>query len=215
MPSKKKMEFNNIVKEFGFPTSIRNIENTYKSDCFFEGSKLWFEVKDFEREFNEEIERQNNTTISKPDKEQASERYYRFQEIFLKHEKIFDPELYLLQMSILMEKDNSTRRTIKAILENKGIRNPSNEVIDALFVKDNNAISNLIQMFSVAGMNIRESMKIAQFFKSNNISSPNVYLPVSNKRDLSSLINTVRNRLINSDVAIIEVFNSNLTRRLN
>lgn len=209
MPSKKKMEFNNIVKEFGFPTSIRNIENTYKSDCFFEGSKLWFEVKDFEREFNEEIERQNNTTISKPDKEQASERYYRFQEIFLKHEKIFDPELYLLQMSILMEKDNSTRRTIKAILENKGIRNPSNEVIDALFVKDNNAISNLIQMFSVAGMNIRESMKIAQFFKSNNISSPNVYLPVSNKRDLSSLINTVRNRLINSDVAIIEVFNSN------
>ena len=99
MPSKKKMEFNNIVKEFGFPTSIRNIENTYKSDCFFEGSKLWFEVKDFEREFNEEIERQNNTTISKPDKEQASERYYRFQEIFLKHEKIFDPELYLLQMN--------------------------------------------------------------------------------------------------------------------
>lgn len=208
MPSKKKMEFNNIIKEFGFPTSIKSIENTYKSDCLVEGTELWREAKYFEEEFNEELER---TTVdaSQSVKEQNANRYYRFQDIFLKYQDIFDPELYLLQMSILMEKDIATKQTIKAVLENKGIPNVSDEIIDALFVKDDKAISNLIQLFSMTGKNIRESMKIAQFFKSNNLSTPNVYLPVSNKRDLKSLINTVRNRLINSDVSIIEIFNPN------
>lgn len=208
MPSKKKMEFNNIVKEFGFPTSIKSIENTYKSDCLLEGTELWKEAKEFEQEFNEEIERQNSIA-SKYGKEQNADRYYRFQDIFLRHQSIFDAELYLLQMSILMEKDSSTKQTIRAILEDRGIPNASNEVIDALFVKDDTAISNLIQMLNMTGKNVKDSIKVAQFFKSNNLSTPNVYLPPSNKRDLKSLINTVRNRLINSDVSIIEVFKPN------
>lgn len=208
MPSKKKMEFNNIVKEFGFPTSIRSIENTYKSDCLLEETALWREAKEFEQEFNEELERQSFNT-SKYDKEQNADRYYKFQDIFLRHQKIFDAELYLLQMSILMERDSSTKQTIRGILENKGIPTASNEFIDALFVKDDKAISNLIQMLSMTGKNVKEAMKVAQFLKSNNISTPNVYLPVNNQRDLKSLINTVRNRLINSDVSIIEVFRSN------
>lgn len=209
MPSKKKMEFNNIVKEFGFPTSIRSIENTYKSECLLEETELWREAKEFEIEFSEELERQSSNT-SKHDKEQNADRYYKFQDIFLRHQKIFDSELYLLQMSILMEKDSSTKQTIRAILENKGLPTVSNEFIDALFIKDDKAISNLIQMLSMTGKNVKEAMKVAQFLKSNNISTPNVYLPANNKRDLKSLINTVRNRLINSDVSIIEVFRSNL-----
>lgn len=209
MPSKKKMEFNNIVKEFGFPTSIKSIENTYKSDCLLEGTELWKEAKEFEQEFNEEIERQNSNA-SKYGKEQNTDRYYRFQDIFLRHQSIFDAELYLLQMSILMEKDSSTKQTIRAILADRGIPNASNEVIDALFVKDDTAISNLIQMLNMTGKNVKDSIKVAQFFKSSNLSTPNVYLPPSNKRDLKSLINTVRNRLINSDVSIIEVFKPSL-----
>lgn len=208
MPSKKKMEFNNIVKEFGFPTSIRSIENTYKSECLLEETELWREAKEFEKEFSEELERQSSNTF-KYDKGQNADRYYKFQDIFLRHQKIFDSELYLLQMSILMERDSSTKQTIRAILENKGLPTVSNEFIDALFVKDDKAISNLIQMLSMTGKNVKEAMKVAQFLKSNNISTPNVYLPAHNKRDLKSLINTVRNRLINSDASIIEVFRSN------
>lgn len=209
MPSKKKMQFYNIIKEFGFPTSIRTIENTYKSECLLEGSELWNEAKDFEQEFNEELEKQNSNS-PQYGKEQNADRYYRFEDIFLKHQKIFDSELYLLQMSVLMERDNSTKKIIRRILEEKGIPNATEDIIDALFVKDNNTISNLIQMFCVTGMNVKEAMKVAQFLKSDNLSTPNVYLPPSNKRNLDSLMNTIKNRLINSDVSIIEVFKPNL-----
>lgn len=208
MPSKKKLEFNNIVKEFGFPTSIERIKNTYKMECFQEGSDMYWEAEEFEREFKEEIERQDSDANKKYTKDLQVDYYYRFQNIFLKHQKLFDSEMYLLQMSILMEKDNSTRETIRAILKSRGISNITNEFVDALFVKDNNAISNLMQMLSVTGMNIKEAMKVAKFFESRNLSTPNVYLPVSNKRDLKSLMNTIRNRLINSDVVIVEVSNS-------
>ncbi len=208
MPSKKKMEFNNIVKEFGFPTSIVSIENTYKSDCLLEGTELWGEAKEFEQEFKDELERQNSH-ISQYSKDQKADRYYRFQDIFLRHQKIFDAELYLLQMSILMERDIATKQAIKAILEKKGIPNASNEIIDDLFVKDDNAISTLIQMLSMTGMPVKSAMEVAQFFKSNTLQTPNVYLPASNKRELKSLTNTVKNRLIDSDVSIIEVFRPN------
>lgn len=207
MPSKKKLEFNNIIKEFGFPTSIERIRSTYKMECFDTDSDMYWEAREFEERLNNEIERQNQEKDASYGKDLGNIDYYdRFQKIFLDYPDIFNSEIYLLQMSTLMEKDLLTKEKIRAILESRGLANAPEQFINELFLKDKGATSNLVQLLSQVGLNVKNAMKTAQFI--SDISETNVWIPSSNKRGMQSLINTIKNRLMNSDVVLIEVSNA-------
>lgn len=207
MPSKKKLEFNNIIKEFGFPTSIERIRSTYKMECFDTDSRLYWEAEEFEDRLNEEIRKQNEEKNNEYGKDLGKKDYYEeFQKIFLDYPNIFNPEIYLLQMSVLMEKDLLAKEKIRAILKSRGLDNVPDEFVDELLFKDKEASSNLVQLLSQARMNVKEAIRVTQYI--NEIADANVWLPTSNKRKMNSLINTIKNRLLNSDVILIEVSNA-------
>lgn len=207
MPSKKKLEFNNIVKEFGFPTSIERIKSTYKMECFDTDSQMYLDAEEFEDRLNEEIKKQNESQNNEYGSDLGKKDYYEeFQKIFLDYPNIFNPEIYLLQMSVLMEKDLLAKEKIRAILKSRGLDNVPDEFVDELFFKDKEASSNLVQLLSQAKMNVKEAIRVTQYI--NEIADANVWLPTSNKRKMNSLMNTIKNRLMNSDVILIEVSNT-------
>ncbi len=209
MINKKKLDFNSIVREFGFPTSIEKIRSTYKTECFDVESDMFEDAKEFEDKLSEEIEKQNANKGHIYSEELGEVEYYdRFQNIFLEYSKIFDSELYLLQMSILLERDLLTKEKIRAILNSRGIKDSSDSFIDDVFYKDKETISALLQLLNSGGVNLKEGKKVLQYI--TNMPEPNVWIPNSKKRTTLSLIHTIRNRLANSDVTLVELTNSNI-----
>lgn len=209
MVNKKKLDFNSIVREFGFPTSVEKIRSTYRTECFDIESDMIEEAKEFEDELSEEIENQNANAEHTYGQDLGEPKYYdRFQNIFLKHSKIFDPELYLLQMSVLLERDLLTKEKIKAVLSSRGLKDASDKFIDDVFYKDKESLNSLLQILSGGGMNLKEGKRILQHI--TDMPDPNAWIPISKKRTIPSLIHTIRNRLVGSDVALVELTNSDI-----
>lgn len=201
MPSKKRIQFNNIIKEFGFPTDVEKIRCTYKDECFDENSQMSKLAEEFEERLDQEICWQNSNPDYKIEEEIGDQDLYeRFQDIFLEYQEIFDPEIYLLQMSVLLEEDLNVFQKIRNIVNAKGLGMLPDQFIEQLFHKDTDAVSNFIQLLTEKGVSERTAINTAQVLQ--GLPEESVWLPTSNKRSIQSLITTIKNRLVDSDVVL-------------
>lgn len=198
MPSKKKIQFNNIIREFGFPVTLDKLRCTYKPECFDERSDLSWKMEEFEAMIDNEIEKQNSNAYT----DENIDYYEQFEKIFLSHADIFDPEVYMLQLSVQLEQDQLTREKIKALINRTQGISSSPEFIEHLAVKDDEAINHLTKILQTRGTSSLDIMKIRQYIL--GLPEENVWIPSSNDRTISSLLSTIKNRLRNSDVVLID-----------